>query len=112
MTNTFEGRIFVNSTFETEMTLTQFVTQLFPIFTQAEIEQTVQVYTHVSGLDTVLDQAIAIMGEGMSYHSSLIDYNLIGEIQPYSFALLICFCPSSRTRERCAFLASHMPVKF
>ena len=62
MTNTFEGRIFVNANFLTQMDITTYVTQLFPLFDEKQIQDTVDQYTGI-GLDTVNDQAIAIMGE-------------------------------------------------
>lgn len=63
MTNTFEGRMFVNASFSAEMTVTDYVTQLFPLFNEKQIQQTVKTYTGVPGLTTVFDQAVAIMGE-------------------------------------------------
>ena len=65
MTNQFEGTIFVNSTFSAEMTLSDYVAQLVPQFSQEQIQETVAQYTNVSGLETVNDQAIAVMGECM-----------------------------------------------
>ncbi|EJC97368.1 alpha/beta-hydrolase [Fomitiporia mediterranea MF3/22] len=62
ITNAFEGTVFVNANFSAQMTATDYVTQLFPLFNQAQIEETVQQYTNI-GLNTVNDQAIAIMGE-------------------------------------------------
>ena len=62
MTNTFEGTIFVNATFSAEMTVTDYITQLFPVFDESQINAAVAQYTDI-GLDTVNDQAIAIMGE-------------------------------------------------
>ena len=62
MTNTFEGRIFVNSAFSSQMDLTNYVTQLFPHFNDKQIQGTVAQYTGI-GLDTVNDQAVGIMGE-------------------------------------------------
>lgn len=64
MTNTFEGRIFVNANFSTQMDITTYVTQLFPLFDEKQIQDTVDQYTGI-GLDTVNDQAIAIMGESI-----------------------------------------------
>lgn len=63
MTNTLEGGIFVNSNFSAELTVTEYVTQLFPQFNQAQIKEAVRHYTNISGLETVNDQAIEIMGE-------------------------------------------------
>lgn len=62
MTNTFEGTIFVNPNFTAEMTVEDYVTQLFPLFDQEQINATVAQYTGI-GLNTVNDQAIGIMGE-------------------------------------------------
>ncbi|EJC97338.1 uncharacterized protein FOMMEDRAFT_100018, partial [Fomitiporia mediterranea MF3/22] len=64
VTNAFEGTVFVNANFSAQMTATDYVTQLFPLFNQAQIEETVQQYTNI-GLNTVNDQAIAIMGESI-----------------------------------------------
>ncbi|KAH8113825.1 cephalosporin esterase [Phellopilus nigrolimitatus] len=64
VTNTFEGTIFVNSTFSEEMSITDYVTQLFPLFNETQINETVSQYTGI-GLDTVNDQAIGIMGESI-----------------------------------------------
>lgn len=63
MTNQFEGTIFVNSTFSSEMTLEDYVTQLVPQFSAQQISQAVALYSNVTGLNTVNDQAIAVMGE-------------------------------------------------
>ena len=62
MTNTFEGRIFVNSAFSSQMELKNYVTQLFPQFNDKQLQDTVAQYTGI-GLDTVNDQAVGIMGE-------------------------------------------------
>ena len=45
------------------MSLFDYVTQLVPQFTDQQIQETVAQYTHIPGVDTVTDQAIAIMGE-------------------------------------------------
>lgn len=62
MTNTFEGGIFVNTNFSAQMTLTNYVTQLFPLFNDEQIQTAIQNYENI-GLETVNDQAIAVMGE-------------------------------------------------
>lgn len=62
MTNTFEGTIFVNPNISEEITVEDYVTQLFPLFNQEQIKATVAQYTGI-GLNTVNDQAIGIMGE-------------------------------------------------
>ncbi|KAL5483591.1 hypothetical protein ACEPAI_8823 [Sanghuangporus weigelae] len=64
MTNTFEGGIFVNSNFSSEITLIDYVTQLFPLFDDDQIQMAVQNYENI-GLESVNDQAIAIMGESI-----------------------------------------------
>ena len=62
MTNTFEGEVFVNANFTDNITLADYVTQLVPQFNESQIQATVARYTNI-GLDTVLDQAIGVMGE-------------------------------------------------
>lgn len=62
MTNTFEGRTFVNSGVISEMNITNYVSQLFPQFNDKQIQDTVAQYTG-AGLGTAFDQAVAIMGE-------------------------------------------------
>ncbi|KAI5119060.1 hypothetical protein M0805_001519 [Coniferiporia weirii] len=64
ITNTFEGRIFVDSDITSNMSLSDYTSQLFPTFGESQIEATVRQYTGI-GLDTVVDQAIAIMGESI-----------------------------------------------
>lgn len=67
ITNTFEGSIFVNSAFSAEMTVTDYVAQLFPRFDQKQIADAAAQYTNVSELPTTNDKAIAIMGECMCH---------------------------------------------
>ena len=62
MTNTFEGRTFVNSGVISEMNITNYVSQLFPQFNDKQIQDTVAQYTG-AGLETAFDQAVGIMGE-------------------------------------------------
>ncbi|PAV18001.1 alpha beta-hydrolase [Pyrrhoderma noxium] len=64
MTNTFEGRDFINSGILSGMNITNYVTQLFPQFNDNQIQDTVAQYTG-AGLDTAFDQAVAIMGESI-----------------------------------------------
>ena len=62
MTNAFEGTIFVNETIVDNMTLADYVAQLVPQFSEAQIEATVAQYTDI-GLNSVYEQAISVMGE-------------------------------------------------
>ena len=62
MTNAFEGTIFVNETIVDNMTLADYVAQLFPQFNDAQIAATVAQYTDI-GLISVYEQAGAVMGE-------------------------------------------------
>ena len=57
-----EGFIFVNSTLTSQMNISEYVAGLMPQFTSAQVQATVAQYTGI-GLDTVFDQATAIMGE-------------------------------------------------
>ncbi|KAI0685456.1 cephalosporin esterase [Cytidiella melzeri] len=65
VTNTFEGTIFVNPNFTAQMTVADYVTQLFPHFSQAQINAAAAQYTNVTSLKTVTDKAIAIYGESI-----------------------------------------------
>lgn len=68
MTNTFEGRIFVSESIVANQTVTEYISQLMPQFTEHEIEKAAQVYAGTgSSSDDILDQAIAIMGECAYY---------------------------------------------
>ncbi|KAI5115695.1 hypothetical protein M0805_004464, partial [Coniferiporia weirii] len=62
VTNAFEGRIFVDANITSNMSLSNYTSQLFPAFGESQIEATVLQYTGI-GLDTVFDQATAVMGE-------------------------------------------------
>lgn len=62
VTNTFEGLSFVSKTIVANQNLTEYVTQLMPQFNEKQIQQAVKTYTGI-GLNTVYDQAVAIMGE-------------------------------------------------
>lgn len=65
MTNAFEGNLFVNQTMfnGTNITLTDYVTQLFSRLNAEQIQHTVDLYSNVSDLPDVVLQANAIMGE-------------------------------------------------
>ncbi|KAL5513133.1 hypothetical protein ACEPAH_3531 [Sanghuangporus vaninii] len=65
VTNSFEGRIFVNSNFTANMTLEEYVGQLFPAFGEEQIKATLEHYSDVEGLDNLFNQSIAIMGESI-----------------------------------------------
>lgn len=68
MTNTFEGRIFVSESIVANQTVSEYISQLMPQFTEHEIEKAAQVYAGTgSSSDDVLDKAIAIMGECAYY---------------------------------------------
>lgn len=60
MTNSFEGRIFVNSSVSD---IANYVANLFPNFGPEQVDATVVQYNDVAGLSSPLDQAIAITGE-------------------------------------------------
>lgn len=62
VTNAFEGAIFVNASAAAASTLSDYVTQLFPELGPQQIAAAVTQYTGVPG-ETVLEQAIAVMGE-------------------------------------------------
>ncbi|KAI5117711.1 hypothetical protein M0805_003200 [Coniferiporia weirii] len=64
VTNTFEGRTFVDSDITSNMSLSDYISQLFPTFKEAQLQAAVLQYTG-TGLDTVVDQAIAVMGESI-----------------------------------------------
>lgn len=62
MTNANEGVTFVNSNVTANLTISQYVATLMPQFTPAQVQATIAQYTGI-GLDTVFDQAAAIIGE-------------------------------------------------
>jgi hypothetical protein len=62
VTNTFEGREFV-SNLTTTTTLVSYVLNAFSALDAQNISAIVDVYSQIDGLDTVLDQAIAVQGE-------------------------------------------------
>ena len=62
VTNTFEGRDFVSQNFTVNQTITEYIYQLMPQFSDRQIRETAKLYTGI-GLDTVFDQATAIIGE-------------------------------------------------
>lgn len=63
VTNSFEGTIFVNANFSAQMTVTDYVTQLFPEFNETQINDTASLYNNISTLHTTNDKASGIMGE-------------------------------------------------
>ncbi|EIM89554.1 alpha/beta-hydrolase [Stereum hirsutum FP-91666 SS1] len=67
VTNAFEGNLFVNQTMfnGTNITLTDYVTQLFSRLNAEQIQHTVDLYSNVSDLPDVVLQANAIMGENI-----------------------------------------------
>ncbi|EIM89556.1 alpha/beta-hydrolase [Stereum hirsutum FP-91666 SS1] len=67
VTNSYEGNIFVNaSAFDnTSYTLTDYVSSFFSLMNEAQIRQTVEIYSNVSDLPDVLSQAEAVMGENI-----------------------------------------------
>lgn len=68
VTNTFEGRVFVSESIVANQTVTDYISQLMPQFTEQEIKKAAQVYAGTgSSSDDVLDKAIAIMGECAYY---------------------------------------------
>ena len=94
MTNQFEGESFVNATFSAEMTLTDYVTQLVPQFSPAQIEQAVQIYSTIPGLDDVNDQAVAVMGE-CKFDSPAIELQCANLRLNSHLYLYSCISPSS-----------------
>ena len=60
--NSFEGTDFVNENFTDNSTLEDYVAQLVPHFSEEQINATVAQYTNI-GLETVFEQAGAVMGE-------------------------------------------------
>ncbi|KAI5117712.1 hypothetical protein M0805_003201 [Coniferiporia weirii] len=64
VTNTFEGRVFVDANITSNTSLSDYTSQLFPAFGESQIEATVRQYTDI-GLDTVFGQAVAVMGESI-----------------------------------------------
>ena len=63
VTNTFEGRLFVNENFTENHTINDFLAQLLPNFNEQHIRKTVELYADI-GLDTVFEQATTILDEG------------------------------------------------
>jgi len=67
MTNTHEGDIFTNPSALTSdnTTLAQYITELFPRMNDSSIQQAVKLYSNVSGLNTVPEQAAEVMGDSI-----------------------------------------------
>ncbi|THH08486.1 hypothetical protein EW145_g2677 [Phellinidium pouzarii] len=81
VTNTFEGRIFVSSEIVSNMTVSDYISQLFPTFGKTQIEAAAREYTGI-GLDTIFDQAVAIMGESIFICPT---YTLLNGFRGHSF---------------------------
>ncbi|KAH8113786.1 cephalosporin esterase [Phellopilus nigrolimitatus] len=64
MTNVLEGFAFVSDDITSKMTLPEYVSQLFPGFGEAQVNAAIQHYTNI-GLETVFNQAVAVMGESI-----------------------------------------------
>ena len=62
MNNAFEGVTFVNATYSTEITITDYIAQFFPNLNQRQIRDAAAQY-NISSLPTTNDQAVAIAGE-------------------------------------------------
>ena len=63
VTNAFEGGLFVPAQDVAVLTLEDYIGQLFPSFNNGHVRRAVNHYTNI-GLETIVDQASAIMGEG------------------------------------------------
>ncbi len=63
MNNAFEGVTFVNATFSAEMTVPEYIAQLFPNFNSTQLSDAAAQYENVSTLPTTNDKAVAIVGE-------------------------------------------------
>ncbi|PAV17978.1 cephalosporin esterase [Pyrrhoderma noxium] len=64
VSNTFEGRLMVYPNLSSQMDTYTFVKHLFPSFSISQIQKTVRQYTNI-GLNTVEEQAAAIIGESI-----------------------------------------------
>ncbi|KAI0782410.1 cephalosporin esterase [Irpex lacteus] len=65
MNNAFEGVTFVNATFSAEMTVPDYIAQLFPNFNSTQLSDAAAQYENVSTLPTTNDKAVAIVGESI-----------------------------------------------
>ncbi|KAI0094265.1 cephalosporin esterase [Irpex rosettiformis] len=63
--NTFEGTVFVNESLSVNMTISDYVSQLFPELDDKQINAIAAQYTNISTLDIPLDKDGAIMGESI-----------------------------------------------
>ncbi|THH19417.1 hypothetical protein EW146_g1764 [Bondarzewia mesenterica] len=66
ITNSHEGDLFVNATAVTSanLTLAEYVTQLFPRLNHTQVQHAVGLYSRI-GLQTVVEQAEAVMGDSI-----------------------------------------------
>ena len=84
ITNSHEGNVFVN---QSTTDITNFVTQLFPLFGKKEIEAVV---TEYSELGSPADQANDIMGDCMLLFSLIAHFiRTFGWLQPFLSVLRI-----------------------
>jgi hypothetical protein len=67
MTNTFEGRNFVNLSTAAEVTATKYAATLFPDLTTEQSEKAGELY---AGFGAPIDQVVAIQGEGGEVYCS------------------------------------------
>ena len=61
MTNTFEGRLFIDASTQPTVRTADYAAQLFPTLADGPVNKVAQLYASVG---TPFDQVIAIMGEG------------------------------------------------
>ena len=62
MNNQFEGRIFVNQNFTTNITTANYVQTLFPGLSAAQSRAVASLYQGI-GFNTVFDQVVQVMGD-------------------------------------------------
>ncbi|KAI0094264.1 cephalosporin esterase [Irpex rosettiformis] len=65
MNNAFEGVTFVNATYSAEITITDYIAQLFPNLDETQTRDAAAQYASISAFPTTNDQAIAIVGESI-----------------------------------------------
>ena len=87
VTNAFEGTRFINPNISTNMTPSDYASQLFPTFTAEQSNAIAMIYENISTLATNIDKAAAIKGECTheSHCQELLNKQLI---QPVSYARL------------------------
>lgn len=86
VTNTFEGTIFVNSNFSAQLTVQDYVAQMFPQFNQEQITAAAAQYTNDRALATNNDKDIGIMGE--------CTYLPLSSDESHASFLAIFICPT------------------